>query len=107
MEYFYYYIYFPDGEKQEIFHPLSVGDIVDINGNIYSIKNLDPHKIAYKVNGFKKQSHFKETAIFYKLDLLNRDEVADEIDYTMIHKNVDLNKVFEDLERKLRKKKKR
>jgi hypothetical protein len=106
MEYFYYYIFFPDGEKQEINHPLAIGDIVDINGNIYSLKELNPQRIAYKVNGVKKQSHFKETAVFYKLDLLNRDEVAEEIDFTRFTKNVDLNKVFEKLEKKLKKKKK-
>ena len=105
MEYFFYYIYFPDGERQEIFHSLAMGDIVDINGNVCSIRDLDPRKIAYKVSGIKKQSHFKETAIFYKLDLLNRDEVVEEIDFFEYKKKTDLNKVFDDLEKKFKKKK--
>jgi hypothetical protein len=106
MEYLYYYIFFPDGERQQIFHQLAIGDIVDINGKLYLSNNLSPFKIAYKVMGVKKQTKFKETWILYKLDLLSRDEVVDEIDFNeevTVKKEFDYDKIFNDLEKKLKK----
>ena len=109
MEYLSYFICFPEGEKQEIFHSLSMGDIVDINGLKLNSDELNPKKIAYQITGVSKSSHFKETSIYYKLDFLNRDEIIDEILYTHTAaktKNVDLNKIFNDLEKSLFKKRK-
>ena len=34
MEYFNYFLLFPEGDSQEIYHPLKFGDIIDINGNV-------------------------------------------------------------------------
>jgi len=106
MEYFYYYIFFPEGESQEIFHPLVMGDIVDVNGNVYSPKELDPKKIAYKISSVKKESKFKETFIYYRLELLNRDEVSDEVNFvTYKKKKQNYDEIFLNLEKKLKKKK--
>ncbi|OHD29226.1 MAG: hypothetical protein A2086_16675 [Spirochaetes bacterium GWD1_27_9] len=74
-EFFEYYIIFPEGEKQQVSAPLDFGDIVDINGIRYKKEQLSPRQIAYQVTGMKKEHNFKETTIFYKLELLNRDEV--------------------------------
>jgi hypothetical protein len=106
MEYFNYFIFFPDGEKQEIFHPLTIGDFVDVNGNIYLLKDLNPRKIAYRVSGMKSETYFKETTFFYRLELLNRDEVSDEIGFNEFKKkDLDYEKIFNKLEKKLKKKK--
>ncbi len=79
MEYYSYFLLFPEGDRQEIYHPLKFGDIVDINGNVCSLGGLSPKKIAYKVTGVQQKSHFKEVAYFYRVELLNRDEVIDEM----------------------------
>lgn len=108
MEYNYYILCYPDGGKQQIYHRLSCGDIVDINGNILSLKELDPHKITYKVMGIQKKYNFKEVYWFFKLDLMTRDEVEDEIDYLESKNFLDrdfLDEVFNKLEKKIKKRK--
>ena len=79
MEYFNYFLLFPEGDSQEIYHPLKFGDIIDINGNVCSRSDLNPRKIAYEVTGVQKKTHFKETVIYYKVEKLNSNEVSDEI----------------------------
>lgn len=81
MEYFNYFLLFPEGESQEISHSLRFGDIVDINGNVCTLPMLSPRKIAYKVTSIQKKTHFKETTIYYSLELLNRNEVIEEISF--------------------------
>lgn len=108
MEYYEYYLKFPEGDQQPVDHPLHFGDIVDVNGNVYDKDTLDPYKIAYRVSGIQKKIHFKEISIFYKLDLLNRDEVEGEKKYLMLQakkRQEKLDKVFSKLEKKLLKKK--
>ncbi|HPO49979.1 MAG TPA: hypothetical protein PLO89_06595 [Spirochaetota bacterium] len=86
MEYFNYFLIFPEGDNQEISHSLRYGDIIDINGNVYSPSSLDPRKIAYEVTGIQKKTHFKETTIYYRVEKLNRNEVADEIFFSKLKK---------------------
>lgn len=109
MRYFYYYIVFPNGDKQPIDHSLNVGDMVDINGNIFEQTTLNPKQITYLVNGKKEKIHFKETHIYYKLDLMKAVEVNDEIFFHDYLKNKDLmeaklKKVFDKMEKKFKKK---
>lgn len=107
MEYHSYYLVFPDGDKQQIKHPLDVNDIVDINGNIYKGNyKLNPRNIAYEVTGFSKKINFKEIDWYYKLALLNVDEVESEITYRDIEerrRKEKLDSVFNNLEKKLKK----
>jgi len=106
MFYFNYYIVFPEGDIQEISHPLSIGDIVDINGNVYGEDELklSPKEIAYQVTGKSEKNHFKEYFIHYKLDMLNADEIKEEIIYRTLEekrRKEKLNKVYGNLEKKL------
>ncbi|HOJ65260.1 MAG TPA: hypothetical protein PLE45_12660 [Spirochaetota bacterium] len=110
MEYNYYILCYPDGGKQQIYHKLSFGDIVDINGNILSPNELDPYKITYKVSGMYKKYNFKEVYWFFKLDLMTRDEVEDEIEYLQSKNFLDrefLDKIFNKLSQKAQKNKKK
>lgn len=108
MEYHSYFIVFPEGDQQEIDHPLSVGDCVDINGNIYDKTHpLHSKKIAYKVTGMSQKVHFKEVGWYYRLSMLNSDEVTEEMIYRDIaekRRKEKLDKVYQNLEKKLRKK---
>ncbi|MBP7551796.1 MAG: hypothetical protein KA885_00080 [Spirochaetes bacterium] len=103
-----YFIIYPDGEEQEIFNPLNFGDIVDVNGNLYEMKDLDPHKIAYKVVGCKRSDYFKESTWRYKLEILNRDQVIDEIGYrNTVEYKEKLDEIYKKIEKRILKKKKR
>ncbi|HBD92606.1 MAG: hypothetical protein A2015_15900 [Spirochaetes bacterium GWF1_31_7] len=109
MEYHSYYIVFPEGDAQQIRHPLDIGNIVDMNGNLYEDENrLHPKLIAYRVSGYSKKINFKEIDHYYRLAILNADEVTEELLYrTLEEKNRKemLNKVYTNLEKKLRNKK--
>ena len=109
MEYYQYFIIFPEGEQQEIKHPLMMGDIVDINGNPCSADELDPHKIAYRVSGCRRNDYFKEITWYYKLELMTRDDVEDEIHFLGAKKFKDehLEKFFKKIEKRLEKKHKK
>jgi hypothetical protein len=107
MEYKTYYLCFPDGDTQEIDHPLTMGDLIDINGNVFSQEELNPREITYRVSIVKKETKFKETFVYHFVEMLTRDDVIDEIEYTNFEKkkqNIDLNAVFNKLEQKLKKK---
>ncbi|MBP5450337.1 MAG: hypothetical protein J6Y01_09515 [Spirochaetales bacterium] len=109
MEYYQYFIIFPDGEQQEIHHSLMMGDIVDINGNICGSSDLDPHRIAYRVAGCRRNDYFKEITWYYKLELMTRDDVEDEIHFlgAKQFKEEHLDKIFKKLEKRLEKKRKK
>ena len=103
-----YSILFPNGDKQELDHSLKIGDIVDINGNVYTSFHLNPKKIAYKVAGMKSRTPFKDVYFLYKLELLTALEVNDEIFYRKAvgeekNKPVSLGDVLDKLEKKLKK----
>ena len=106
MEFYEHFLVFPEGDIQPVDHILSFGDIVDINGNVFTEKTLDPYKIAYRVSGIKKRNHFKEHKFYYKLEILSSDEVRGEKKYltAMEKKRKDkLDKVFDKLEKKIKK----
>lgn len=104
----FYYIIFPNGDKQQINHRLQFGDIVDINGNVYNSHQLDPNQITYSVKGFRKKNHFKEIYWFYILKLLTANEVKGEIEYnTNLYSKKKLDKTFDRLLKKVEKKTKK
>ena len=107
MNYYYYFVSFPNGDKQQINHQLNFGDIVDINGNLLGFDELDPHRIAYKVTGCKREDYFKEITWLYRLELLTRDDVEDEINYQKIRKfkNEDYDKILKKIQNRIKKRK--
>ncbi len=88
----YYYILFPDGDEQEISNPLKFNDLVDINGNILKQEMLDNKNITYRVSGIKTKTHFKETFSYYKLELVDRNELNSEIFY---QNEIDIKKKYD------------
>lgn len=110
MEYHYYILCYPDGGRQQIYHKLTMGDIIDLNGNILKLSELDPYKITYKVTGIYKKNYFKEIYWYFKLELMTRDEIEQEIEYLESKEFLDselLNKIFNKLEEKIKKRKNR
>lgn len=109
MEYHSYFIVFPEGDVQQIRHSLNMGNIVDINGNPYEGElTLNTRQIAYRVSGYSKKINFKEIDHYYRLSILNVDEVKEEILYRTLEeqKRVEkLNKVYNNLEKKILNKK--
>ena len=106
MEYYEYFLVFPEGDIQPTQNILSFGDIVDMNGNVYDERTLDPRKIAYRVSGISKQNRFKEHRHYYKLEMLNSNEVESEKRYLMLQKQKTrekLDKAFDKLEKKAKK----
>jgi hypothetical protein len=100
-----YFLVFPEGEIQEIDHPLKFGDLVDINGNVFHKNDLNPRSITYKITGIKNETKFKETTYYYKLDLFTADEVREEINFfdLMDKKDKFLDNVMKKLEKKVNK----
>ncbi|MCG8571819.1 MAG: hypothetical protein MJB14_16915 [Spirochaetes bacterium] len=95
-----YYIQFPNGDRQPVYHLLNKNDLVDINGKI--IEQLDLRQITYRVKKIQvKKSDF--IIIIYHLKMLNRFEVE-----KAKKKRVELeekskkkiDKVYQDLEKK-------
>lgn len=109
MEYHNYFIVFPEGDIQEIKHPLEIGMFVDMNGMIFEKeRKLNPRVLAYRVSAYSKKIVFKEIEHYYRLEQLNADEVTDEI----VHRTLEekkykekLDKVYAGLEKKVLNKK--
>ena len=109
MEYHSYFIVFEENNDiQEIQWSLDIGAIVDMNGQPFVDENtLSTRALAYRVAGYSKKIHFKEIEHYYRLQLLDIDEVRDEIQYRTLEeaqRKEKLNKVYSDLEKSITKK---
>lgn len=72
-----FYLVFPEGETQEISHPLQVNGIVDVNGNRLDIPLPTNRMIAYHV-GRKRTAEEKGLVVtWYFLEQLNAMELLE------------------------------
>lgn len=72
-----YHIVFPEGETQEVDHPLSVNDIVDINGNSLTLPLPTNRMLAYHVCR-KRMAEGKGLVVtWYFLEQLNAAELLE------------------------------
>lgn len=72
-----YYIIFPDGEKQEINHPLNVGMLIDVNGNILPEKLKTNKTLAYQISSKRTLEQNGIVQTIYMLEQLSADELLD------------------------------
>ena len=70
-------IVFPEGDFQEINHPLRIKQLVDLNGNPLSLPLPSPKTIAYEVCKIQRKETRNEEITEYHLDLMGRDELEE------------------------------
>ena len=71
------YIVYPEGDIQEIERPLTVNQVVDINGNPLAIPLRGTRLIAYRVYKVQAEEKKGETNKFHYLELLNREDMLE------------------------------
>jgi len=70
-----YYMVFPDGDRQEITRPLSLGLLFDMHGNPL-IPPLPTHRmLVYKVCGKRTREERGITETYYLMEQLSADEL--------------------------------
>ncbi|UTY28278.1 hypothetical protein [Treponema putidum] len=72
-----YYIIYPDGEKQEISGPVSIGAFLDINGNELPRRLPTNKMIVYQIQGKQTREERGIVQTVYILEQLNAEELLD------------------------------
>jgi len=70
-------IIYPEGDAQEINRPLSISQLVDINGNPLELPLRTTKIIAYRVYRISTQSNIGEEITSYHLELLWEQELRE------------------------------
>ena len=72
-----YYIVYPDGEKQEIGGPVSIGAFLDINGNDLPQRLPTNKMIVYQVQSKRTIENRGIVQIIYVVEQLDAEELLD------------------------------
>ena len=72
-----YYIIYPDGEKQEISGPVSIGTFLDINGNQLPHQLPTNKMIVYQVQSKRTIENRGIVQIMYVVEQLEAEELLD------------------------------
>ncbi len=72
-----YYIIFPDGEEQEVFKPIPVGGLLDMNGQLLPSRLPSNKMLAYQVVGKRTSETRGIVKTFYTLEQLDAQELLD------------------------------
>jgi len=70
-----YYMIFPDGDIQEISHPLSIGTLFDMNGNPIRPPIPTNKMVAYEVCGKRTREESGIIATYYRMEQLTANEL--------------------------------
>mgnify|MGYP004295919517 FL=1 len=70
------YVVYPEGDRQEIGHALSISSLVGLNGVPVTVPAPDGRQILYRVAGITTEQTRNEEATLYWLELLTRPEIA-------------------------------
>jgi hypothetical protein len=70
------YLVYPDGDVQELFWPLSINQIVDLNGKPLDFPLTDPKIIAYRVQKIRRVDGIGTETTYYGLELVSPTELA-------------------------------
>jgi len=71
-------IVFPEGDRQEIPHSLSVNQLVDLNGFPLELPLATTRQIAYRVRRMSTASERNGEVVSYYLELAGRTELEEE-----------------------------
>ena len=72
-----FYIFYPDGEKQEISGPVSIGTFLDINGNQLPHQLPTNKMIVYQVQSKRTIENRGIVQIIYVVEQLDAEELLD------------------------------
>ena len=67
---------YPEGDRQEIGHSLSIGSLVGLNGVPVTVPAPDGRQILYRVAKITTERTRNEEVTLYWLELLTRPEIA-------------------------------
>ncbi|MQY76564.1 MAG: hypothetical protein GH155_02950 [Spirochaeta sp.] len=70
-------IIYPEGDDQEINHPLSINQLVDINGIPLQLPLRTTRIIAYRVYRISTESNIGEEITSYHLELIWEQELRE------------------------------
>jgi hypothetical protein len=70
-------IVYPEGDQQEIEHPLRINQLVDLNGVALALPPPDPRTIVYRVVKQTTEARKGEDIVRYHLEQLWRDELEE------------------------------
>lgn len=70
-------VVYPDGDSQEISHPLPINAVVDLNGNPLPLPLPTPRMIAYRVYRMSTQETIGEVVTSYYLELLTYETIME------------------------------
>ena len=77
MKYTIKHVVYPDGDFQEISHPLKINQLVDINGYPLSLPLQSSKVIAYEVYSIQRKNTRNEEITEYHLELVSRYELEE------------------------------
>ena len=69
-------VVYPEGDRQEIGHSLSIGSLVGLNGVPVTVPAPDGRQILYRVAKITTERTRNEEVTLYWLELLTRPEIA-------------------------------
>ena len=70
-------VVYPEGDAQEVTHPLRVNQMVDLNGNALPLPLPTARMIVYRVFKITTQTTRNEEVTCYHLELMRRDELEE------------------------------
>ena len=68
-------VVFPEGESQEVPHPLALNQLVDLNGYPLELPLRTARQIVYRVRRLSTASHRNGEVVSYHLELVGRAEL--------------------------------
>ena len=68
---------YPDGDAQEIDHPLRINQLVDLNGRPLNLPLPTDRMIVYRVYKINTETPVGEEITNYHLELVRRDELRE------------------------------
>lgn len=74
-----HYIVYPDGDMQEAMQPLTINQLVDINGGPLALPLPTVRMIVYRVYKITRSETKGETTTRYHLELVRRDEMLEHV----------------------------
>jgi hypothetical protein len=75
-------IIFPEGDRQEIEHPLAVNQLVDLNGFPLQLPLASTRQIAYRVRRMSTACERNGEVVSYHLELVGRPELEEEQEWS-------------------------
>ncbi len=80
MKYTTYLVHFPDGETQEVDHPVPVGPLLDVNARPLPLPLTSPRVLAYRVCRRSEEELRSEIVVHITLEQLFPEELGEYVE---------------------------